>query len=411
MAYFDSFISTNKEPNVAWKRGIQALVDSEFKNASTLYKDVMEEQSFGSLEFKNIEARITTLVDAHTGQRVNDDFKKVIFKDLSHLPLRGTRYSFDNNIWMAFSTDNIKTDTSSVYVRRCNNTLKFEDKYGNIHEEPCIIDYPENETQTSVSENLNTPSARLYVMCQLNSWTSKVDVGNRFILGSDCWLVRARKKYDRSNTYDSSTERILSFYIDYSNKNQNDNFELQMADYINYNYVVNVEKNIENVVGTNGKIFGNVTLDGKETEEKILFKSDDTNNVITLDENGNYSMLKEGQCEVIAYMKNNPSYNSVIHFSVGKFNDTPEVVPDIKVINVNDSIEYQIKYFDEDGNLIPLNIEIDPNGVSKNYYRFDILSDNKFVVKNMKSCYKTINVLYGNEKISGKYEIELGGIL
>ena len=99
--------------------------------------------------------------------------------------------------------------------------------------------------------------------------------------------------------------------------------------------------------------------------------------------------------------------------------DTIKINGNPKIWNINAtyvmvSTETPINYkpsFDEDGNLIPLNIEIDPNGVPKNYYRFDILSDNKFVVKNMKSCYKTINVLYGNEKISGKYEIELGGIL
>ena len=147
MAFYDFYMQAVSNPKQAWKEGFQALVDDQFENASTVQYDVEEEDGFGTLKFHSIECRINSLVDAKTGQRVNDDYKKIIFPDLDKAPDLGTRYRFDNNIWIVFSTDNIKTDTSSAYLRRCNNVLTIEDKYGVIHHEPCYIDYKVTETQ------------------------------------------------------------------------------------------------------------------------------------------------------------------------------------------------------------------------------------------------------------------------
>ena len=147
MAYYDSFIAINKSPRESYKEQLQEVVNQLFINAPTYYEDVEEEDSFGSQTYHKINVRVNNLVDAKTGQRVNDDFKKLIFEDIHYMPPIGTRYKFNNNIWIVFSTDNVKTDTASVYVRRCNNTLNTQDEYGNIHQEPCYVDYSLTETQ------------------------------------------------------------------------------------------------------------------------------------------------------------------------------------------------------------------------------------------------------------------------
>lgn len=163
MSYYSNFVITNKNPKQKWKDGLQALVDKEFTNASSFTEDVEEEIEFGSLEFKPINVRVNSLVDAKTGQRINDDYKKIIFPDLDYQPVIGTRYRFDNNIWIVFSTDNVKTDTSAVYVRRCNNTMNTQDKYGNIHREPCYIDYKVTENQLFRNYSIDIPSGRIWI--------------------------------------------------------------------------------------------------------------------------------------------------------------------------------------------------------------------------------------------------------
>ena len=155
MKYYDTFISNTPEPYDRWHDAMQALVDKTFTNSSTYQKSGIEEEiAFGTLEFKPVICRVTTLIDATTGQRVNDDYRKIIFPDIKHCPELGTRYRFENNIWIVYSLENILTATSSVYVRRCNNTINTEDKYGNIHKEPCVIDYKINETQLQRSTEM-----------------------------------------------------------------------------------------------------------------------------------------------------------------------------------------------------------------------------------------------------------------
>ena len=175
MAFYDNYVSSISTPKNYWKEQLQEVVNQSFENASTIQFDIEEEDEFGSMMFHPVECRITSLVDAKTGQRNNDDYRKIIFKDLTKEPVIGTRYRFEDNIWMCFSTDNIKTDTSSAYLRRCNNVITTEDKYGKIHEEPCYIDYKVNETQLFQEYTMTTPAARIVVTCQTNKYTKDID--------------------------------------------------------------------------------------------------------------------------------------------------------------------------------------------------------------------------------------------
>ena len=122
MPFYDGFMIVNNDsPSVKWRRHLQDTVDKQFENASTWWDDIYEEKEFGSdkidqisnpeiLEevFNKIEARITSLIDAKSGQRDNDDYKQIIYKDTSYKPKYGQRYYFDNNIWIIYSTENIR---------------------------------------------------------------------------------------------------------------------------------------------------------------------------------------------------------------------------------------------------------------------------------------------------------------
>ena len=46
----------------------------EFDDSSTVQDDIEEEIEFGTLEFRHIRARVTTLIDVKTGQRDGDNF-------------------------------------------------------------------------------------------------------------------------------------------------------------------------------------------------------------------------------------------------------------------------------------------------------------------------------------------------
>jgi len=123
MNYYDSFMAVNGNPKDKWYEDFQEFQEQQFDDASTVQDDIEEEIEFGTLEFKPIRARLTTIIDVKTGQRNGDDFRKITFLDYTHRPVPGTRYRFDDNIWMVFATKNLKVSSSSVYVYRCNTTL------------------------------------------------------------------------------------------------------------------------------------------------------------------------------------------------------------------------------------------------------------------------------------------------
>lgn len=405
MSYYDSFVALTTSPSQKWRNDMQEAINQRFDNASTYWEDVGEEQEFGTLFFKDINARITTIVDAHTGQRNNDDYRKIIYPDCDHKVTVGMRYKFNDNIWIIYSANNIRTDTASAYARRCNNTMNFEDRYGYVHEEPCYIDYKSTETQLTASDNMQVPSGRIEVRCQLNEWTKNVNIDNRFIFGGDVYRIRYISKFDRQSTFDKDSDKLLLFYADYDNKSSNDNFELNIADYKKYDYKVLCDTAITNKVGTTGKISATATLDDVPVEENVIFENYEHSDIINLSEDGNYELLAEGECKILARMKNAPIYRTVIDVKVGDFKEEPIVIPSAPVILVNNQVTYTVEYSE------PLTIEIRTEA-PRNSYKYR-KKDNTITIKNMQQSDEPLYIVYHNDDntVNGEYKIILGGIL
>ena len=414
MAFYDTFVKTNDSPKKQWKDGLRELVNEEFTNTSTFYTDVEEEIEFGTLKFRPIRVRVNTLVDAKTGQRINDDYKKIIFPILDYHPEIGTRYRFDNNIWIVFSADNIKTDTSAVYVRRCNNTINTQDKYGNIHREPCYIDYKVTENQIFRNYSIDVPSGRIYVQCQLNKYTNKINVNDRFIFGDDAYKVRERSKFDRRYTFDDTSARSLSFYADYDNLDANDNVELGIANYREYNYHIESISNIINVAGFSGNIDYKVYLDDIDVQEKVVWMSDNTN-IAEITEDGKFTLKNNGSCVFTGKMLNKEDVFVIVNVTVtSNFMDLFETVltPTTEYIKLNQTESYSV-YEYNNHTITDTKFDIKCYDVPQKHYIFN--SDgNNFSITNLKPCYDTLlKVVYINLRTQEENEfyIELGGLV
>lgn len=404
MNYFDSFVKINEAPNERWATRLQELSYKRFVNSSTFQTDVEKENTFGEEDYIPIVARITSLVDAKTGQRVNDDFKKIIFRDFSERPKLGAKFRFSDNIWLAFSVDNIKSVTASAYLRRCNNTLNFQDKYGNIHREPCCIDYKSTETQLSAGETIAVPSGRIYVQCQFNDYTKSIDIDKRFIFGNFVYKVRYISDYDRQTTFDKDGCTFISFYADFDNKAVYDNFELGIADYRTYNYIISCDSEVSGRVGDTGNLSAIVKLDGQIVDEPLVYELLSPDNIISIDDNGNYELLSNGTATVRVSMKNSELYYTDVKFSVDEQSNDPYITPNVDTVLINQTIDYEIVYNE------PLTITMETENPSY-YYSFRT-SGNSFSVSNYKSSDWPIHVMYSNDDgtISGKFDVYLGGI-
>lgn len=404
MSYYDSFLKVNGYPHDKWHQASTELQQMQFDDTSTVWDDIEEEISFGTLKFQPIRARVTTIIDVKTGQRNGDNFRKIIFYDYTHRPVAGTRYRFDDNIWIVFATKNLKVSSSSVYVYRCNNTLNTQDKYGNIHREPCYIDYKLNETQLSQEDMMEVPNGRLNLICQVNEWTKDWDIGKRFILGKDVYKIRYRAKYERNNTFEEDSVTVAQFYINYDNKQVNDNFNLQIADYLENVYSISCDDELSNVVGYVGKLMPQVTMNGNVVDEELIFTTTD-GTVVSVENDGAYTMNSVGTAEVLIQMKNKPSCIKSVNMIVGEeVSDDIELVPDIRNIKLNCSVKYSIASNSD------VSISVQSDNPSY-YYKYKLIDNKTFEIKNMKQSKFPVVITCTDGNITKEFEITLGGLL
>lgn len=418
MAYYDSFMTCNyARPKQYWQEQLQEMVNKEFDNASTTQYDIEEEVAFGTLEFKTLsECRITTLVDAKTGQRVNDDYKKIIFKDLTKAPEIGTRYRFDNNIWMVFSTDNIRTDTSSAYLRRCNNVLTMEDKYGNIHQEPCYIDYKITESQLFKEWTMDVPQGRIYVTCQLNQNTQDVDINKRYIFNDNVYKVRERSKFDRQQTFNQNSVPVISFYADVDEKSSSDRFDIEVADYFETAYKVHTPEEIVCVLGTDDKMSKSVTFveDVEVFDEPVLFESSNLDVCKINQYNGKYQCVGIGECTITCKLYHNTNILSKTKIRVVDTKEdviTDTVLPDIHYIKLNQTLTYSIYHY-INGEKTDAKFNIQAYNVPENYFTINT-TDNSFTIKYNRLCTDGLLKIVCENLDDGEktdFYIELGGV-
>lgn len=415
MVYYDNFIATVPNPRESYLTQQQEIINQLFVNAPTYFTDVEEEKIAGTLVFDSIFVRINNLIDAKSGRRVNDDFKKIIFSDIEHAPAIGARFRFDDNIWLTFSTDNIKTSTAAVYVRRCNNTLNFQDKYGNVHEEPCYIDYGVTEAQVFKEYSVNIPRGRIVVFCQLNEHTKNININSRYILGQDAYRVRYRDRFDKRYTFDKNSVGILYLQLEYDNVAESDNLALEVADYIDYNFSIESISHFTNVVGTVKQLTATVLLNGKNVtnEYPVTWRSTNTN-IATITSNGVLHLDGLGECDVVCTLVGKETVFYGVHVSVVEevhdFTSNNIITPDITYIKQNSSQEYKVyEYINGEATDTPFTIKA--YDVPKSYYKMET-ADNKFIIYGIKPFDIPLRVVCTNRNTNREVEIsiELGGL-
>lgn len=412
--YYDSFIYNTAKPFDEFHSFEQELINEDFEYAPTWYEDIEQEIEFGSLKFVKIDARINQIMDSKVGDRINDDYRKIIFRDLSFKPELGSRYKFDNNIWIVYSTDNIKNVHSSCYIRRCNNTINLQDKYGNIHQEPCIVDIKPTKSGITEQEYMSTPVARQVLMYQYNEWTKPLFVNSRIMFNRQVYKIGSIMELDRAETFDANSIKFVKCYVDNDLVNEYDNEELQVADYKDYNYSVNV---INNLIGTKngaGTLTATVSLENKEVNENVYWYSSNED-IISIDKDtGNYQMNNSGKAIIYAKMINNENFYSEINVEVSdeQLNIYKNIIsPKVDYIPLNSTQEYEV-YETLNGNKTDTQFEIKVFGMKDKYYTFN-KNGNVFKIKNIlqnENDLLQVECINLRDNSVAKLEIELGGL-
>ena len=231
---------------------LQSKIDREWSMASDLY-DIEEEYPFASGSFIPVQVRINHEVVSDTSEKLGDDYKSLIFKDLNHVRGMGYLYSFNQNLWLTINTDFTKSLTASTTIRRANNFLRWIDvTSGSYMQEACIIDYQMSRTQNKISTSDPViPQGLITVYCQLNNETRTIKPNQRFLFGNTSNWVSYKvqgggvQNFLNVNTFDNNSAQLLELKMEvYEGNPDTDNLVLGVADYFKYTNSGSVSGNI-----------------------------------------------------------------------------------------------------------------------------------------------------------------------
>jgi hypothetical protein len=381
------------QPGVRWLNDFQEVLDSQFYNSPDAFI-IQEETAIGSEIYADVDVRVNRAINAYTSEKLGDDFKKLIFKDLTHAAPLGTRYYFDNNYWITINSEIIKNFAASATIRRCNNMLRWVDEYGTLYEEPCAIEYAIKSVRDSIRVGSEPvlPEGYVEVYAQLNNQTRKIKDAQRFLFGNtDHWVCYkvyggGLRNFLNQKTTDNTSAAMLRLYMNV-NYDNTDNDDL-------VNGICDVYKNVYSLSISPSSVTGNVGQ-SFELVPTLLLNSVPTSGSISYISSGSsiasmtsniLSLISAGSCNITGYMTNNLDIDYVVPVVV---TSTPinnyeiRISPDSGIILQGDTQIFTVYlYLNGVQQADTFTVTIADSNVPINKYTLTVIDGNSFSVKN-----------------------------
>ena len=233
LKYYSTYLKiAPSSPQNKYKDELQQLINNQFDNASDIYT-IQEEQTFGLQDWQSLSVRIThVLSDKNTSEKKDDDWRQIIFKDISHYYGLGIRYQFDNCTWITVQSDQYHYPTASAIVRRCNNLLKWYDSTNTLQTEPCIIDDKIQRYRNEYGQYLTTYEGYITVICQQNALTNAIDINKRFIFNGQAYKIINLQNYFNKTTYGNDSPLLTIIMNRDTNNEVGDNLTSNIANVV-----------------------------------------------------------------------------------------------------------------------------------------------------------------------------------
>lgn len=386
----------NKNPKETYRGLLQETLNRQFYNSTDWYT-IEEETSLRSGQYQNVDVRVNNIVNPTTGDNIEDDYKKILFKELNHSVNLGRFYKFDNNYWLTINIDKIKTLFQSVLIKRCNNVLRWIDEQtGALYEEPCSIGYliKENRDYSTAGSAMVVPSGMIDCFYQINSKTNKIKPNQRFLFGNSSNWVAYRvegggiNNFNNQQTMDNNSAALgrFSLAVDFINKDTDDLIN-GIANAFDNTYVLDLNpSSISGEVGQTVQLRATLTLNGDTVTRDLVWSSNNVS-IATVNATGLVTFIATGSCSITCSLSNNVSISDTTSVTVGA-----SPVDNYQVVispNKNYVLEGQEQVWDV--YLYRNNVQqadaftfsMDSNTVPSSNYIFTVLGNNSFKIKNI----------------------------
>lgn len=210
--------SVAQDPVDEWRTATQEMINDTWLDTSTL-ENVQGQTNVGQTTYATESVQLNSVISPKTGQSFGDDYRKIIYQNYEQnvlspeqnpsgnsLRFLGKYYKFNNSTWLTINTNTIVGALTTAIVRRCNNTLKWYDKAGVLHEWACVFDRDLSATNLDEgSQGVAEIGADAIIQVQRNSETDSIPYNQRFIFDGHAFQIK------QINNHVSST--YMEFYV------------------------------------------------------------------------------------------------------------------------------------------------------------------------------------------------------
>lgn len=337
-------------PNEYYRSHFQALINDKWEETTTKYI-IQAETAVGAFEFSPVEVRVEHALDKSTGIKQGDDFRELVFKEITHCAPKGLYYQFDDSYWLTINTDEYNRTSKNIIIRRCNNFLRYFDKNdGALVEIPCILEYDASSPSPQVDNDVITPNNHMVIIIQGNAKTLDVVQANmRFIFGGRPFKVTGYNNYMQNGIVDTDTPMVyIDAYLD--EISPYDDLKNQIAYNYGNDYKIEINQSgFQQVKGYSTQLTATVTNKNMIVTREIVWYTNNEN-IATIDSQGVLTLLGEPNetVEVVAQLGNNRNVTSRIQVTIqDPLEQRPSIVvePYFNEVSQNDTVTFSANVY------------------------------------------------------------------
>lgn len=383
-------------PKDSYIGDFQQKINEEFSNASNVFT-IEEETSHASGVFQNVNVRISSLITPTTGSNIEEDYKRLTFKNIQHSVGLGRLYKFGGNWWITINVDKTNTLSNSVTIKRCNNMLRWVyEPTGAYYTAPCSLGYliNENRDYATAGSAVVTPSGMVNCIVQHTSAVNTIKPNQRFLFGNPsnwtAYRVEGGGIHNINNqlTEDNTSSGFvtLSLAVDYVNE-QSDNISLGIANSLTNVYTLTLnESSIFGGVAQAVRLTAVTTLNGDTVSRTLSWSSSDTQ-IATVNSSGLVTFVAQGNAVITVHLANNSLVSDTCSVTVaGAPVDTYQVrfSPTDNAVLEGQTKTWTVYLFKNNVQQADVFVlALDANTVPSDHYVYTAISQNSFSVKNV----------------------------
>lgn len=158
--------------------------------------------------------------------------REAVFRPYTKVTV-GTYLIFDNDKWLIFDNYGAGISPKSI-IAVCNRDLNWIDENGDLKSFKCVASSADIGSKSKQSRNeitwnkydVSLPEGQLFIFVQSNEDTKKIDINQRFILGSKAYEVVG---YDDVTSIDREGNGLIQYTVKVTTLQNGDDIDNQIA--------------------------------------------------------------------------------------------------------------------------------------------------------------------------------------